>query len=109
MRVLCALPLLPVTYVCHRTMGKAIATLVVEKGIPGTIPLGNGALTSLCTKYHAINGVDNSIARYVGLFTPPIAQFDPVGRMQAIAFLSDLVRMVETIRQGNVGTAAQLV
>ncbi len=113
-RALYAVPLLPIVYVCHKTMGTATTTLVVEKGLPGTISLGNGEVVSLCTKFYGINGFDNFISIFVGLFTVLIGGFDPVGKMQAIAFLGDLVPiqtiwMIEAIRRGNVGTAAQLL
>jgi len=60
------------------------------------------------SKYFGIPGLDDVIAMFTAFFTPSIGSLDPIGRLQAIAFLVDLIPlqviwMVEGSRVGNAG------
>ncbi len=111
-RALYSLPLLGILYGCARTMGTSLAKLEPIFSEGGTkVDLGNGVVTAMCPKYFGISGLDGFISMYTAFFTPSLGGFDPVGRLQAIGFLADLVPvqviwMVEGIRRGNVGTVA---
>lgn len=113
-RALYALPLLFIAYGCHQSMGATIGSLVGAVTEPGTIDLGAGIIAPLVSKFFGIASLDNFISKYVAFFTPAIGGFDPVGRMQAIAFLGDLIPiqtiwMIESIRRGNFVTVAHLL
>lgn len=117
LRALYALPILLVLYGASQTMGvtvqRAIPVLVKARET-GEVALGNGDVASLWSKFFGIKGLDDIIAIYVAFFTPAIGGFDVVGRMQALAFLGDLVPiqaiwMIEGIRRGNFTTAAHLL
>jgi hypothetical protein len=113
-RALYALPLLAIVYGCHRTMGETIKNLISLTAEPGFVNLGNGVVASWAKKFFGIAAVDNILAKYVALFTPAIGGFDVAGRMQAIAFLGDLIPiqtiwMIESIRRGNFATASHLL
>jgi hypothetical protein len=75
------------------------------------VDLGNGVVTSMSPRYFGIPGLDGFISMYAAFMTPALGGFDPVGRLQLMGFLADLVPlqviwMVESARQGNVGTVA---
>jgi hypothetical protein len=111
-RALYALPLLGILYGCHRTMGTALGKLEPIFADGGTkVDLGNGVVTAFSPRFIGLSGLDSFLSMYAAFFTPCIGNFDLVGRLQAIAFLADLVPlqviwMVEGIRRGNVGTVA---
>ena len=95
-------------------MGATIGQLVAGTSEPGRIDLGKGVITSLCSRFSGINGLDKFLQKYVAFFTPAIGGFDPIGEMQTIAFLGDLVPiqtiwMIKNIRRGNFLTAAHLL
>jgi hypothetical protein len=109
-RALYALPLLGILYGCGRTMGVSLSKLEPIFSEGGTkVDLGNGVVTPMCAKYFGISGLDGFISMYTAFMTPCIGGFDPVGRLQLIGFLADLVPlqviwMVESNRRGNFGT-----
>ncbi|KAF8857859.1 monooxygenase [Acephala macrosclerotiorum] len=113
-RALYALPLLACVYGCQRTMWTVIPNLIPLAAEPGNVNLGNGIITSLASRFFGLAGLDSFVQNYVAIFTPSIGGFDPAGRMQAIAFLGDLmpiqtIWMIESIRRGNIATAAHLL
>jgi hypothetical protein len=111
-RALYALPLLGILYGCHRTMGTALGKLEPIFAEGGTkVDLGNGVITAFSPRFTGLSGLDGFLSMYAAFFTPCLGNFEPIGRLQAIAFLADLVPlqviwMVEGIRKGNVGTVA---
>lgn len=116
-RALYALPLLLVLYGASQTMGvtaeSAIPLLGKAVGL-GELSLGDGQVVPLWKSFFGVQGIDNFFAAYVAFFTPSIGGQDIAGRMQAIAFLGDLIPiqaiwMVEGIRRGNFVTAAHLL
>lgn len=114
LRALYALPLLLVLYACHQTMGATIDALVVPLTAPGTVSLSPGVVIPLDRTFFGLEGLDNFISKYVAFFTPVIGNFDSIGKLQALAFLGDLIPiqviwMIEGIRRGNAGTAASLL
>jgi hypothetical protein len=116
-RALYALPLLLVLYGASRTMGVTVDTVVpvLAKGCQaGELALGDGQVVPVLSRYFGNKGIDDFFAIYVGFFTPSIGGLDIAGRMQALAFLGDLIPiqaiwMIEGIRRGNVGSAANLL
>jgi len=101
-------------YGCHRTMGATIEALIIPTTAAGTLTLSPEVVVPLCRKFFGLEGLDNFLSKYVGFFTPSIGNYDPIGRLQAIAFLGDLIPiqviwMIEGIRRGNFGTAAHLL
>ncbi|KUJ21599.1 FAD/NAD(P)-binding domain-containing protein [Mollisia scopiformis] len=114
LRALYAVPLLLITYACHRTMGATISALVVPSSAAGTVTLSPSVVVPLCTKFFGVEGLDKFISKFVAFFTPAIANSDPIGQLQALAFLGDLIPiqtiwMIEGIRRGNSGTVADLL
>lgn len=113
-RALYALPLLAIVYGCHLTMGQTMKNFELLPAPPGMLNLGNGVITSLVPKFFGIAAVDKIMSKFVALFTPAIGGLDVGARMQAIAFLGDLIPiqtiwMIESIRRGNaISTAAFL-
>ncbi|KAH7393459.1 hypothetical protein BKA64DRAFT_577828 [Cadophora sp. MPI-SDFR-AT-0126] len=113
-RGLWALPLLGITYACQKTMWQTISKLTALPAAAGSLNLGNGVVTTLVSKYFGIPILDNVIAKLVGLFTPAITGLDPIGRLQGITFLGDMVPMqtiwlIESIRRGNLTTTSYLL
>lgn len=114
LRALYALPLLFIAYACHRNMGATINALVIPKTTPGTLALSPDLVIPLWNKFFGFQGLNNFLSKFVAFFSPSIGNFDPVGRLQAIAFLGDLIPIqviwiVEGIRRGNFGTAGHLL
>jgi hypothetical protein len=112
-RALWALPLLGLLYGCHLTMGVSITRLTMTKG-GGRMTMGNGVETGLWTHFFGLKGLDYFIELYVAFFTPAIGGFDPLGKLQLIAFLADIVPvqviwLVEANRRGNAATVASLM
>jgi hypothetical protein len=112
-RALWALPFLAMLYGCHLTMGVSIMRLSMTKG-GGRMTMGNGIETGLWTRYFGQKALDKFIELYVAFFTPAIGGFDPVGRLQMIAFLADIVPvqviwLIEANRRGNAATVASLM
>jgi hypothetical protein len=116
-RAMYALPLLLILYGSYRTLGAVISQLqpsIMANKELGKAVLDDDTVVSLCTKFFGIKYIDSFIAPYVSLWTPSLGNFDVAGRMQAIAFLGDLVPiqviwMVEGLRRGNFVTAAHLL
>ncbi len=116
LRALYALPLLPVAYGAHLTLGasiEAIPNYDPEK-VTGQITLAKGTVVPLVTRFFGLKGLDNFIARYVAFFTSSLGGFDAASRMQMIGFLADLlplqvIWMVESVRRGNFTTVANLL
>lgn len=112
MRALYALPLLGILYGCSQTMSVALNMLEPIFSEESTkVALGSGVVTDFSPKFTGVAGLDGILSLYAAFFTPSIGDFDPIGRLQAIAFLADLVPlqvvwMVEGIRRGNTGTVA---
>ncbi|KAK0099773.1 hypothetical protein ONS96_008269 [Cadophora gregata f. sp. sojae] len=113
-RALWALPLLGVTYACQKTMWQSISKLTPLAANAGSLNLGQGVVTTLVSKFFSISVLDSVLSKLVGLFTPAISGLDPVGRLQAIAFLADMVPvqtiwLIESIRRGNLTTTSYLL
>jgi hypothetical protein len=116
-RAMYALPLLLILYGSYRTLGAVIGQLqpsIMANKELGKAVLDDDTVVFLCTKFFGIKYIDGFIAPYVSLWTPSIGNFDVAGRMQAIAFLGDLIPiqviwMAEGVRRGNFVTAAHLL
>lgn len=108
------LPFLIIIYCCYRTFGTVIDAMISSIPSDGDLTkliLYEGLVIPRQTKFFGLKGLDDFLALYVGVFTPAIADFDPVGRLQAVGFLADIVPMyiiwtIEGARRGNHGTAA---
>jgi hypothetical protein len=116
LRALYALPIIVFNYVATQTMSVTIKTglAVLNDASQTGLVLGEGNVIPVVTRYFGIESVDTVVAILVAFFTPSIGGLDPAGRMQAIAFLGDLVPIlaiwgVEGIRRGNFLTAAHLL
>jgi len=112
-RALLASPLLLMVYGCALTMGVAVMRLSMTKG-GERITMGDGVEAGLWTRYFRLKGLDSFIELYVAFFTPALSGLDPVGRLQLIAFLADIVPVVviwkiEANRRGNVANIANLM
>lgn len=111
-RALRALPLLLILYGADRTFGTSLRLLEPLISTSGTqLILSPSVNVPFGSKYFGISGLDEFIGMVTAFFTPCIGGIDPVGRLQAIAFLADLlplqvVWMVEGARGGNEGSAA---
>ena len=111
-RAFYALPFLGILYGCSQTMGVSLNRLEPIFSGDGTKKaLGNGIVTAFSSKFTGLSSLDGILSLYAAFFTPSIGNFDPLGRLQAIAFLADLVPlqviwMVEGIRRGNSGAIA---
>jgi hypothetical protein len=116
-RALYALPLLFILYGAGQTMGRTAQSFLpplIKGSQIGELALGAGEVVPLCKRFFGIKGLDDFILIYVAFFTPSIGGFDTSGRMQAIAFLGDLIPMqaiwmIESVRRGNFTTAAHLL
>ncbi len=76
--------------------------------------MGDGVEAGLWTRYFGLIGLDSFIELYVAFFTPALSGLDPVGRLQLIAFLADIVPVVviwkiEANRRGNFANIANLM
>jgi hypothetical protein len=117
LRALYALPLLLGTYGASQTMGvlvQQIGPSLLGSVKSGQITLGNGEVVALTRKFFGIGVLDKILSVLVTFFTPTLGAYDPVGRLQTIAFLGDLVPLqalwyVESVRRGNYMTAAHLL
>lgn len=117
LRALYALPILAFLYGASETMGP-VATQLIEmvktSHRMNGLALLPGQITPVVQRYFGIASVDRFVALYVSFFTPFIGRMDPVGRIQGIAFLADLVPlqaiwMIEGSRRGNSRTVAHLL
>ena len=116
-RALYALPLLAVLYGANWILVAMAAVAIPDLGKAaqiGELALGDGQVAPLLTNYFGNEGIDKFFAAYVAFFTPVIGGLDVTGRMQALAFLGDLIPvqaiwMVEGIRRGNSFTAAHIL
>jgi hypothetical protein len=116
-RALYALPLLVVVYGCSKTMGPTAGQLIPLVGPSikrGALHLVPGQATPILSEFFGLKWIDRWLGVYVSVFTPSISGLDPVGRVQGIAFLADLIPiqaiwMIEGIRRGNFTTAAHLL
>jgi hypothetical protein len=111
-RALRALPLLLILPIADLTFGRSLRQL--EPLISTTenvtsLDLGSGIVVPFCTSYFGLKGLDEVIGMFTAFFTSCIGGYDRVGRLQAIAFLADLVPMqviwmVEGSRPSSSGT-----
>lgn len=113
-RALWALPLLGITFACQKTMWETISKLTPLAANAGKLNLGNGIVVPMASSYFGVSAVDKILSKFVGLFTPAISGLDPVGRMQGIAFLADMIPvqtiwLIESIRRGNMTTTSCLM
>lgn len=113
-RALWALPLLGITYACQKTMWETISKLTPLAANTGSLNLGNGVITTMVSRFFGIPILDNVLSKLVSLFTPAITGLDPIGRLQGIAFLGDMVPiqtiwLIESIRRGNLTTTSYLL
>jgi hypothetical protein len=117
LRALYALPLLLGTYGASQTMGvlvQQIGPSLLGSVKSGEITLGNGEVVPLIRKFFGIGGLDKILSILVTFFTPTLGGYDPMGQLQAISFLGDLVPLqalwyIESVRRGNYMTAAHLL
>lgn len=117
LRALYALPVLMVVYGAQKTIGAAVQQIVPQLlgGMKtGSLELAAGEIVSLHRRYFGVAGLDKGLSVLVGFFTPTLGNFDPLGRLQALAFGADLIpfqviMLVEGIRRGNFTTAAHLL
>jgi hypothetical protein len=93
-RALRALPLLFIFYAADRTFGTSLRMLEPLISSDGTrLDLGDGVVVPFCSGYFGLPALDGIISMFTAFFAPSIGGFDKVGRVQAIAFLADLVPM----------------
>jgi hypothetical protein len=57
------------------------------------LDLGDRVVVPFCSRYFGLPALDGVISMFTAFFTTSIGGFDKVGRIQAIAFLADLVPM----------------
>jgi hypothetical protein len=111
-RVLRALPLLLVLPIADLTFGRSLRQLeplITSSGNVTTLDLGSGLVVPFCSSYFGLKGLDEVIGMFTAFFTSCIGGYDRAGRLQAIAFLADLVPMqviwmVEGSRASSSGT-----
>jgi hypothetical protein len=109
-RAIRALPLLLILYGAHRTFWTSLCLLEPLISPSGTeLTLSPGVIVPFCSQYFRIPAVDEVVGMVAAFFTPCIGGIDPVGRLQAIAFLAELVPLqviwlVEGARGGNEGS-----
>ncbi|CZS93669.1 uncharacterized protein RAG0_03844 [Rhynchosporium agropyri] len=113
-RALWALPLLGITYICQKTMWQTVGNLTFLASKAGSLNLGNGVVIPTVSRFVRFSAIDNVLAKFVALFTPAITGLDPVGKMQGIAFLADMISvqtiwLIESIRRGNLTTTSYLM
>ncbi|KAL2068087.1 hypothetical protein VTL71DRAFT_16185 [Oculimacula yallundae] len=113
-RALWALPLLGITYACQKTMWQTIANLTPLASKAGSLNLGNGVVIPMVSNFIGISAIDKVLAKFVAGFTPAITGLDPIGKLQGIAFLADMVPvqtiwLIESIRRGNLTTTSYLM
>jgi hypothetical protein len=104
-----ALPLLLILYFAHKTFGTSLHQLSpMFTSNKSKLDLG-GITVPFSGKFFNWKGADDIISLYAAFFTPSVGGYDEVGRLQAIAFLADLVPlqvvwMVEGVRLSNSNT-----
>ncbi|KAF4635287.1 hypothetical protein G7Y89_g2803 [Cudoniella acicularis] len=116
-RALYALPLLLVVYGAQKTIGGVLERIIptlIAAAKTGEIVLGNGDIVPLDRKFFGVGAIDKFLSILVSFFTPALGGFDPLGKLQGLAFGADLIplqviMLVEGIRRGNFRTAAHLL
>ncbi|RDL35444.1 Uncharacterized protein BP5553_07375 [Venustampulla echinocandica] len=116
-RVIYGLPLLLGVFGAQKTMGVVVGQLsptLMASVKSGTIVLGNGEVAPLVRTFFNIKGLDTFLSILVTFFTPILGDFDPMAKLQAVAFGADLVPFqvvwyIEGIRRGNAYTVAHLL
>jgi len=111
-RALRALPLILILPIADLTFGRSLRQLeplISTSGNITTLDLGSGIVVPFCSSYFGLKGLDGVIGLFTAFFTSCIGGYDIAGRLQAIAFLADLVPMqviwmVEGSRASSLGT-----
>jgi hypothetical protein len=87
MRRLLSVVFLVIIYACHKTFGAVMdgmITSIPPDGDLTKIILSEGFVVPRQTRYFGLKNLDNFLALYVGVFTPAIAGFDVIGRLQIL-------------------------
>ena len=113
-RALISSPLLLISYGATQTIGITIAQLLplLRKASKTSLfEVGDGSAIQMPTRIYGDKGIDALMKALVAFFLPSLAGSDPVGRLQGIAFLSDVsvvvtISVIESIRTGNAYTFA---
>jgi hypothetical protein len=115
-RALYGLPILAFLFLARRTFSPGLDALPSNPSGRAESPhkLADGLLVPMQLVYSGSKSLDAFLVLYAAVFTPAIGGFDIAGRMQLIAFLSDLVAvqvilLVEGVRRGNFRTVAHLL
>lgn len=111
-RAFVGVPLLLICYGATRTIGVTFVQLLPllrQASKTNLFNVGNGNIIQMPVKMFGVPGVDRLLKSFVAFFLPSLAGIDPVGRLQAIAFLSDFsviaaIITIESIRTGNAYT-----
>jgi hypothetical protein len=112
-RSLVGSPLLLLFYGATKTIGVTVEQmlpLLQKASATSLFEAGNGRVIQMPTQIYK-SGIDKLIKALVAFFLPSIAGTDHVGRLQIIAFLSDLlpvlaIILTESFRTGNAYTFA---
>lgn len=114
-RALVSSPLLLISYGAIATIGVTVAQmlpLLRKASKTSMLEVGNGGSTvQLPARIYGNSMIDGLVKALVAFFLPSLAGSDPIGRLQAIAFLSDCsvvvtISVIESIRTGNAYTFA---
>lgn len=114
-RALVSSPLLLVSYGAIETIGVTVAQmlpLLRKASQTSLLELGDGGSSvQMPVRIYGNNMVNGLVKALVAFFLPSLAGSDPIGRLQAIAFLSDFsvvitISVIESIRTGNAYTFA---
>ena len=114
--MLVGLPLLLISYGATKTLGATVTQMLPLLGRASKrslLEVGDGSTIQIPAQIYRVDGIDGLINALIAFFLPSIAGTDPVGRLQAIAFLSDYsglinIAVIEGIRTGKEFTFASM-
>jgi hypothetical protein len=116
-RALIGAPLLVICYGATQTIGVVLAQLLPLLGQAANTSLfhvGDGSTIQMPSKISGVPSIDPLLKSLIAFFLPSLAGTDPIGRLQAIALLSDVsvigsITTIESFRTGNAYTYVQIM